>query len=209
MNHAIATRGKRMQESFSVVDKYKKGKRFYLNISCQEGHVSNVRWDVYETKKYCNECQKKYRRTAAYWILDGAKQRCYNPKNSKYEYYGNKGITVCDKWLAISYFGVRNFLEDMGERPEGTSIDRIDVNGNYCKENCRWASPSVQGYNQTKRSTNTSGVTGVYWNSRREQWEAKITVKNEDKYLGSGVDFNEVVKIRKEAELKYFGVNKG
>lgn len=60
-------------------------------------------------------------------------QRCYNPKCSKYEYYGGKGITVCDKWRFFE-----GFYDDMGRRPEGTSLDRIDVTGSYEPSNCRW-----------------------------------------------------------------------
>jgi hypothetical protein len=73
------------------------------------------------------------------------KQRCYNKNNKKYPIYGARGITVCDRWLQ-SY---SNFLEDMGKRPENkTSIDRIDVNGNYCPENCRWADIEMQSCNK-------------------------------------------------------------
>lgn len=69
--------------------------------------------------------------------------RCQNPKHDNYAYYGGAGITVCERWKK---FG--NFLADMGERPPGTSIDRIDPFGNYEIKNCRWATPKEQGENK-------------------------------------------------------------
>jgi len=70
--------------------------------------------------------------------------RCENPKNSRYYTYGALGVSVCERWHTFTYF-----LEDMGMRPEGKySIDRIDVYGNYEKENCRWATDQEQAQNK-------------------------------------------------------------
>lgn len=70
-------------------------------------------------------------------------RRCNDPKHKQYKYYGERGITVCDEWL-----DVKNFYKDMGDRPEGYSIERIDVNGNYCKENCCWIPKEKQARNK-------------------------------------------------------------
>ena len=69
-------------------------------------------------------------------------QRCTNPTRKSYKHYGGKGVRVCDRWLQFE-----NFLADMGSRPAGLSLDRIDVTGDYTKENCRWADNTTQARN--------------------------------------------------------------
>lgn len=69
--------------------------------------------------------------------------RCTNPKNNRYEYYGARGITVCERWRVFA-----NFLEDMGERPDSKTLDRINLHGNYEPGNCRWATDMEQAANR-------------------------------------------------------------
>lgn len=88
-------------------------------------------------------------KTAEYRSWACAKDRCYNKKATGYENYGGRGIIVCDRWL----HSFENFLLDMGEKPTPKhSLDRIDVNGNYCPENCRWATIFIQSRNKKKRT---------------------------------------------------------
>jgi hypothetical protein len=78
------------------------------------------------------------------------KQRCYNPNNGSYKYYGFRGIIVCERWL----HSFNNFLEDIGYRPSPAhSLDRINNDGNYEPKNCRWATRKEQAHN-TRRQRN-------------------------------------------------------
>lgn len=72
-------------------------------------------------------------------------QRCTNPRRSSYKWYGGRGIKVCDRWLVFD-----NFLADMGPRPEGKTLDREQVDGDYEPGNCRWADRTVQARNSTQ-----------------------------------------------------------
>lgn len=140
--------------------------------------------------------------TGEYNIWKTMLQRCSNPKNRGYYKYGGRGISVCSEWEHFE-----NFIRDMGQRPsEKHTIERVDVNGNYCKENCIWTDNlSLQCFNQRRRKDNSSGRTGVNWCTQTKKWKVRISKDNAEFVLGHFIDFKEAVRVREEAELKYYG----
>lgn len=81
-----------------------------------------------------------------YGVWANMKHRCASKKHKSYSIYGGRGITVCERWLGID--GLKNFIADVGDRPPGTTLDRIDPNGNYEPRNVRWATSIEQSRNQ-------------------------------------------------------------
>jgi len=110
-----------------------------------------------------------------YFTWRSMNRRCDTPSQSRYERYGGRGIKVCDRWTGIG--GFANFLEDMGDKPTPDhQLDRIDNDGDYTPENCRWVTRSDNQLNKSIGRDNTSGYKGVgkfvsnhgqfYWRTR-------------------------------------------
>lgn len=113
-------------------------------------------------------------KTKTYKIWKGMKRRCNNLNNKAYPGYGGRGVSVCERWES-SY---EEFLKDMGECPDGYSIERMDVNGSYKQGNCIWIPLKDQARNKRKQVSNTSGYTGVYFVKGRNSWVAMINNKD-------------------------------
>lgn len=95
------------------------------------------------------------------------KRRCSDPKNNRWKYYGERGITVCERWQTFA-----NFLQDMGEKPEGLTLDRINNDGNYEPGNCQWSTTEQQSLN---RSDNRR-LLFCGFNLTFSQWETKLGI---------------------------------
>jgi len=108
----------------------------------------------------CKPAARKYQpehyRHPLFQTYQGMVQRCTNTNHKDWNNYGGRGIVVCDRWLQ----SFENFIEDVGERPNGCTLDRINRDGPYCKENCRWATASLQ--NKNKRTNYGSKLSKVF-----------------------------------------------
>lgn len=145
------------------------------------------------------------RYTSEYKSWCGILERCNNPNNHKYPIYGGRGIEVCKRWLSFE-----NFYDDMGDKPAPQySIDRIDTNGDYHPDNCRWATPVLQARNRRATKGNT-GVNGVYWKNANGKFQARITDDlKKRRSLGYFHDFFEAVCARKSAEIRLWRAEQG
>lgn len=130
---------------------------------------------------------KDGKNTPEYQSYIAMMHRCYDDKRVSWENYGGRGILVEEEsWLEETPNGYLNFLKDMGQRPEDTTLDRIDSDRGYSKENCRWASKRLQAYNvkRKKTSKSSSKFRGVSLASGR--WVARIgNGKGSYTWLGS------------------------
>ena len=118
-------------------------------------------------------------------------------------YYKERGITYDPRWEDFV-----NFLEDMGDCPEGMSLDRIDNTLGYCKENCQWADSTQQSLNRRKNKLNTSGRIGVSWAEDRKRWRVAIKVRGAVHNIGSYKSLKEACDACEEAELRILGYSR-
>lgn len=128
---------------------------------------------------------KQYRKE--YDARAGMIRRCYDSTRPEYPGYGARGIRVCDRWLhgADGMTAFDCFLIDMGPAPSPQhSIDRINNDGNYCHENCRWATKLEQARNKRRSASSTCRFVGVYYEAKAKAWHAQIKIGGKSGSLG-------------------------
>jgi hypothetical protein len=138
------------------------------------------------------------KRATEYNIWHGMKQRCLNKNSASYHNYGGRNIGICERWNKFE-----NFLEDMGKRPKGKTLDRIDNDGNYKPLNCRWSTWEEQASNRryTKRRGG-SDVKGVTFDKQTNKWRSVVRINK--RYRDVGRFSTEEEAIRK---AKFFQEN--
>lgn len=139
--------------------------------------------------------------TRLYRIWSGMIQRCSNPNRKSYENYGGRGITVCAEWKN-GFEKFRNWALINGYT-DNLTIERIDVNGDYCPENCTWIPASEQYKNRRKIVHSKSGAYGVTYNKTSKSWQARIGINGKSINLGFYKNIENAEKARQEAEIKY------
>lgn len=131
-------------------------------------------------------------------------QRCANKKFTTYVNYGARGISVCDRWLKFV-----NFYNDMGDRPSPIHcIDRIDNDGNYEPQNCRWTTVAENNINQRVRKDNKFNKVGVSYRSDTGEFVATLQRNGERKYLGAFKTIEDAKNARLMAENNFKKENK-
>lgn len=148
-------------------------------------------------KRLAKESHTKHKMcgTSTYNTWGKIIQRCNNKKDTGYERYGGRGITVCSRWLNFE-----NFFADMGEKPEGLTIERIDNNKGYFPKNCYWATYTDQNRNKRIPKNNKTGVVGVRWNKKIRKYYAQIDVNHKRYHLGSFATLEEAAIARQYAK---------
>lgn len=138
--------------------------------------------------------QYKLRHRYIYLVWVAMRQRCFNPQNKDYKYYGGRGIAVCDKWNNPKPF-IKWAVEHGWKR--GLEIDRINNNKDYTPDNCRFATRSGNTLNSRLiRSDNSSGFRGVHWDKTKKKYFARLQLNGKRHYLGSFPTAIEAAKAR-------------
>lgn len=179
------------------------------------GSAKSFAW--HQNGRFCHACWQRfykkgdwgltqYQKSGAtrhplYRTWSNMKTRCYNSRNHNFPDWGGRGIKVCDRWLEKPN-GFWNFVEDieqyLGERPKGWSLDRIDVDGDYCIENVRWASPTLQANNRRK-SGKARGISSSFEKGCR----AYIDYNGRREYSPRGLTLEEAIDWRRNKEKEY------
>lgn len=167
------------------------GDRYQKYAVCWEHRKEQMKFYPSQTTKHRQQLPLRPERNIYYTM----KSRCTNPNHNRYEYYGGRGIRVCDRWLE----SFDNFIRDMGARPsEKHSLERIDPNGDYEPGNVVWATQKAQARNKRLYKNNRSGFRGV--SKRNGGFYVRIPIDGKDYHVGVFGDMHDAISARLGAE---------
>lgn len=175
-----------------------------FNVTCTLCGSNKERSSYHVVHKLYGNCECKLNhnmsRTSIYERWKSMKARCYNEKSAAYPDYGGRGITICDRWKE----NFVNFYEDMGEPPTPKhQLDRINNDGNYEPENCRWATPLQNVNNQREKTHNKTGYQNVY--RKGDRFESYFEYDKKYYHVGT---FEDPKEAHKQAVIKKKEVHK-
>ena len=147
---------------------------------------------IVESNIYHGQCYSRL-----YMIHSNMVDRCYNPHCKTFKDYGGRGIKVCEEWNGKldKFVNFYNWAMSNGYDDKLT-IDRIDVNGNYSPENCRWVDMHIQNTNKRLQKSNKSGYANIFWNKKNKNWRCHITVYGKRYEIGSFKSKREALEAR-------------
>lgn len=183
INKILYTEGDKIGNCIFISEAYTKDWNRYANFKCQCGkefvsliskvkrlHTRSCGCLVGKTLANMNTTHGKSK-TTEFNVWVGMNQRCHNPNNERYDQWGGRGITVCERWRN----SFSNFYKDMGIRPKGLTLDRRDNNKGYSKDNCKWST-------QKEQSNNRRSNVNITYNGETR------TLKQWTEYLGLSYD---------------------
>jgi ribosomal protein S27E len=190
MGKIVDITGKRFGRIVVLSFSHINNRKAFWNCKCDCGNIKIIFGSSLKNgeTKSCGCLQKEVtknrftkhglRHNPIHKVWSGMVQRCTNKNVPHYSYYGGRGITVCDEWLTVE-----GFYKDMGERPKGTTLDRINNELGYFKDNCRWVTSEEQSNNKRssvkityKGKTQTLSQWAKEYNMKRETLYGRVTL---------------------------------